>query len=189
MSSPKSEGLGVTLEHRREPGVDRLRERHRLVAREAVSRRRLAATVAGERGASGAITSSAVLICGSAAASSACSRTRSRRRLVLGCELLSGSPSRGDEPPRRPEERVAVVVLANRARRPVGDLGVRSRMAQVADGAEMEHGGLTLVANPAGELARDLEHATRGRCRPPARSGSSGRDRSAASTHPPGRAR
>ena len=74
----EEERVRMTLEHRREPGVDRLRERERLVPCKLDARSALSATTPGERGASGAITCSADDICGSAATSSATSRTSSR---------------------------------------------------------------------------------------------------------------
>ena len=59
---------------------------------------------------------------------------------VVVRELLPGRPPGGDEPARRPEDRVAVVVGTDRLRRSVRDLGVRPRVAQVAHGAEVQHG-------------------------------------------------
>ena len=147
----------MPLEHGREPGVDRLRERQQLVAREPDrvggrgdrrrrSRRERRHHLVGrahlrQRGRLERLRPDAV----------ACGR-------VLVCELLARAPSGGDEPARGAEQRVALVVLADRARRPVGDLGVGAGVAQVADGAEMEHRRPALLADPAGELAGDLEH-------------------------------
>ena len=53
-------------------------------------------------------------------------------------ELLPTRLAGGDEPARRPQNRIAVVVGADRLRRAVRDLRVRARVAQIADGAQVQ---------------------------------------------------
>ena len=79
-------------------------------------------------------------------------------RQVVVRELLTGRTSGGDEPARGAENRVALVVRADRLRRAIRHLGVGARVAQVAHGAEVEDGGTPLLAHPLGQLVRDAEH-------------------------------
>ena len=107
------------------------------------------------------MTSAAEVICGRAAASSACALNAFTGCLVVGRELLSCALPGRDEPASRCEDWIPVEVRANGTRRPVGDLGVGSRVAQVAHGAKVQHGRLPLAPHPPRQLARDVEHRFR----------------------------
>ena len=121
----------------------------------------VSATRPGERGASGAITSSAVAICGKRGGVERLRPDAIASGDVVLRERLSRVPPRRDEPARGPEDRVALVVRTDRLRRPVRHLRVGARMAQVAHGPQMEHGRVPLLPNPVRQLARDRERHRR----------------------------
>ena len=132
------------------------------------------------------MTCSAEVICGSAA-----DLERDFPDLVAGsevvvCELLSGRAARRDEPARRSEDRVALVVCADRLRRSVRHLRVRAGVAQVAHRAEVEHRRPTPLAYPRRELRARPRAPRPGRARTRSRSAARSRAVSADSTQPGG---
>ena len=152
--------VGVAFENGCEPGVDRLCEREPLVSGEVDATRLLGDDTGRAR-------------------RQRRDHLRRRRHLRQRCdlerdlshlvtcrevvdgELFAGGAARRDEPARGAEDRVALVVGTNPLRRPVRDLRVRARVAQVAHRSQMEDGRSPPLAHPADELSHDAEHLGR----------------------------
>ena len=167
----EQQGLRVTLEHRRESRVDRLRERHRLVGRE----RDGAGGRCDRRGRARRERLHHLL-------RRAHLRERRRlerllahavsRRLVLRCELLAGAPSRR----RRATAQSRGAGPARSPRESRAESGTRSpRPLRHGSGSGRCRGGALRASAPRGPSRRARARArapTPGRCRRPARNGS-----------------
>ena len=77
---------------------------------------------------------------------------------VLVGKLVPAHRARRDEPPTRREQRVTGEVGPDVGPGPVGGLEIRARVAQEANGPQMENGRVTVLTDPLGELLRRGEH-------------------------------
>ena len=180
----------MALERVGQRAVDRERERQRLgrrLARGGVAARELRPRRPASAARAAASPPRRVSSCGRRAAASAtlAHRARASRGTPRASSRAGAQPGR-DEPRGGREQRVALEVGADVGGRAVGRLDVGARVAEVANGAEVEHRRPPRLAHPVRELARERASAPRGRRRRRSRSGSPARLESALATQPDG---